>query len=89
KPEWIQKIQEKTDLLLQEIVREQQPEKIMTTEESTMQWLIKKSIKQTGRIPDIIWDKGSVRKEPMIRLFGKNANEIVNKLQKITETIFN
>jgi len=89
KSDWVKILQKKTDLSLQEIVREHQPEKIMTTEESTMQWLIKKSIKEIGRIPDIIWDKGSVRKEPMIRLFGKNAEDIINKLQKITDSIFN
>ena len=89
KSEWIKILQEKTDLLLQEIVREHQPEKIMTTEESTMQWLIKRSIKKSGRIPDIIWDKGSVRKEPMIRLFGKNAVDVINKLQKINSSILN
>ena len=89
KSDWVKILQEKTDLLLQEIARTHQPEKIMIKEDSTMQWLIKRSIKKTGRIPDIIWDKGSVRKEPMIRLFGKNAEDIINKLQKITNLIFN
>jgi len=89
KSEWIKLLQEKTDLVLEEIVREDQPEEVMIKEESTMQWLIKKSIKETRRIPDIIWDKGAIGKEPMIRLFGKNANDIINKLQKITSSIFN
>jgi hydroxymethylpyrimidine/phosphomethylpyrimidine kinase len=89
KSNWIKLIQEKTDLILQEIIRELQPEEIKSTEESTMQWLIKKSIKEIGRIPDIIWDKGSIGKEPMIRLFGKNADNIVNKLQEIINSIFN
>ena len=89
KSDWIKLLQEKTDLTLKEIVRESQPKEIMVKEESTMQWLIKRSIKETGRIPDIIWDKGAMGKEPMIRLFGNNANDIVNKLQKITSSIFN
>jgi hydroxymethylpyrimidine/phosphomethylpyrimidine kinase len=89
KSDWIKSLQEKTNLKLQEIIREDQPKEIMVKEESTMQWLIKKSIKETGRIPDIIWDKGAMGKEPMIRLFGKNADDIVNKLQKITDSIFN
>ena len=89
KSDWIKSIQEKTNLKLQEIIREHQPKEIMVKEESTMQWLIKKSIKETGRIPDIIWDKGAMGKEPMIRLFGKNADDIVNKLQKIYDSIFN
>ncbi|NVM18460.1 MAG: bifunctional hydroxymethylpyrimidine kinase/phosphomethylpyrimidine kinase [Candidatus Lokiarchaeota archaeon] len=89
KSDWIKLLQEKTDLEFQEIIREHQPKEIMVEEESTMQWLIKKSIKEIGRIPDIIWDKGSIGKEPMIRLFGKNAENIVNKLQKIINSIFN
>jgi hydroxymethylpyrimidine/phosphomethylpyrimidine kinase len=31
------------------------------------------------KVPDIIYDKGSVGKEPMIRLFGKNAEEVAHK----------
>lgn len=89
KSDWIKSLQEKTDLEFQEIIREQQPKEIMVEEESTMQWLIKKSIKEIGRIPDIIWDKGSIGKEPMIRLFGKNAEDIINKLQKIECSLFN
>ena len=87
KSDWVKLLQDKTDLLLQEILREHQSEKIMFTEESTMQWLIKRSFKKIGRIPDIIWDKGSVRKEPMIRLFGKNSKDVITNLDKIIHAI--
>ncbi|MFX0009777.1 MAG: thiamine-phosphate synthase family protein, partial [Candidatus Hermodarchaeota archaeon] len=87
KLEWIKKMQEKTDLILQEIERELQPKEIMTTEESTMQWIIKKSIKEIGSIADIIWDKGSIGKEPMLRLFGKNSEDVINKLDKVIRAI--
>jgi hydroxymethylpyrimidine/phosphomethylpyrimidine kinase len=87
KAKWINLLQEKTDLILQEIVRGHQPEEIMTTEESTMQWLIKKSINEIGRIPDIIWDKGSIGKEPLLRLFGKNSKDIIKNLEKIIQSI--
>ena len=40
---------------------------------STMQWIIKESLDKNGKIPDVIWDKGSIGKEPMIRLFGKTG----------------
>ncbi|MFX1458743.1 MAG: thiamine-phosphate synthase family protein [Promethearchaeota archaeon] len=33
----------------------------------TIQWLIKESLNKTGKIPDILWYKGSVGKEAMIR----------------------
>ncbi|MBY8990489.1 MAG: thiamine-phosphate synthase [Candidatus Lokiarchaeota archaeon] len=88
-PELVKKIQKKTDLILIEIKRERQPEKVKTKEFSTMQWLIKESIDKDGKIPDIIWDKGSIGKEPMIRLFGMNSTDIVEKIRKIFNIIRN
>ena len=86
-PELIKPMQEKTDLEIVEIIREEQPNDIKIKELSTMEWLIKETIEKKGKIPDIIWDKGSVGKEPMIRLFGKSSNEIINKLKKIRSLI--
>ena len=86
-PEFVNKIQKFTDLELKEIRRENQPEKIKYKEFSTMQWLIKESVDKNGQIPDIIWDKGSIGKEPMMRLFGKNATDIIEKIKKIINTI--
>lgn len=84
---WIELIQQNTDLELQEITREDQPEKIKKQEFSTMQWLIKESIASKGKIPDIIWDKGAMGKEPIIRLFSKNSKDMIEKLKKIIEVI--
>jgi len=86
-PELINTLQKETDLELEEILRENEPEKLKEKEFSTMQWLIKESINKNGRIPDIIWDKGSIGKEPMIRLFGKNSTDIIEKIEKIINSI--
>lgn len=86
-PNWITLIKEHTDLELEEIIREDQPEFIKEKEFSTMQWLIKESINKIGKIPDIIWDKGSLGKEPMMRLFGKNSKNMILKLKKIIQLI--
>jgi len=86
-PNWIDLIQQNTDLELQEIIREDQPEEIKKQEFSTMQWLIKESIASKGKIPDIIWDKGAMGKEPIIRLFSKNSKNMIEKLKKIIEII--
>ncbi len=86
-PELIKTLQKETDLELKEILRENEPEKLKKKEFSTMQWLIKESINKIGKIPDIIWDKGSIGKEPMIRLFGKNSTNIIEKIKKIINTI--
>ncbi len=86
-PELIKTLQQETDLELEEILRENEPEKLKKKEFSTMQWLIKESINKNGKIPDIIWDKGSIGKEPMIRLFGKNSTDIIKKIEKIINSI--
>ena len=86
-PELIESIKIETDLELQEVLREDQPEIVKKKEYSTMQWLIKESVKKKGKIPDIIWDKGDVGKEPMMRLFGKNSKDIISKLEKIINLV--
>lgn len=86
-PEMIKDIQKKTDLELEEILREKEPRKARNKEFSTMQWLIKESINKKGRIPDILWDKGSIGKEPMIRLFGKDSVDMIKKLKKIIKLL--
>ena len=86
-PNWIDLIRQNTDLELQEIIREDQPEKIKKQEFSTMQWLIKESVASKCKIPDIIWDKGAMGKEPIIRLFSKNSKDMIEKLRKIIEII--
>ncbi|MFX1394493.1 MAG: thiamine-phosphate synthase family protein [Promethearchaeota archaeon] len=86
-PELIQSIQKNTDLELFEIIRENERQENRKKELTTMQWLIKESFNEKGKIPDIIWDKGAIGKEPMIRLFAKNSNDMITKLSKILDLI--
>jgi hydroxymethylpyrimidine kinase/phosphomethylpyrimidine kinase len=50
---------------------------------STMEWGTKYVIAELGRLPDVIYDTGSVGKEPMIRIIGKNPEEVLLKLRKL------
>ncbi len=52
---------------------------------STMEWGTKKTITKLGFIPDIIFDVGGKGKEPMIRILGKNPQDVVNKIYTITK----
>jgi len=83
----IQKLQKSTNLKIYEINREQQPKNIKEKEDSTMQWLIKKCFEEIGKIPDIIWDKGAVGKEPILRLFSEDSYEMISKLKIILKFI--
>ncbi|MFX0187151.1 MAG: thiamine-phosphate synthase family protein [Candidatus Hodarchaeota archaeon] len=86
-PELIEAIQKKTNLEMFEIIRENEREENQKKELTTMQWLIKESFIEKGKIPDIIWDKGAIGKEPMIRLFARNSNDMIKKLSKILDLI--
>jgi len=52
---------------------------------STMEWGTKHAITLLGRLPDVIYDTGSVGKEPMVRILGKNPDEILLKIQKLVD----
>jgi predicted fused transcriptional regulator/phosphomethylpyrimidine kinase len=88
KKEWVEKIVQSKKFIIQEIKREEQPKAMAQREYSTMQWLIQTSVKNTGRMADIIWDKGSFGKEPMIRLFSKDAKDMIEKLSIIKQILF-
>jgi len=86
-PNLINSLQEKTPFGIFKFERVTQPENIEKREDSTMQWLIKESIHDTGKIPDIIWDTGAIGKEPMMRVFAKDSEDMINKLGEIIKLI--
>jgi hydroxymethylpyrimidine/phosphomethylpyrimidine kinase len=55
---------------------------------STMEWGTKHAITTAGTVPDIISDTGAVGKEPMIRVLGKNPQDVLAKIKKITNASF-
>ncbi|MBN2110145.1 MAG: bifunctional hydroxymethylpyrimidine kinase/phosphomethylpyrimidine kinase [Methanosarcinaceae archaeon] len=60
--------------------RAEEPEKA-----HTMDWGTSFAIGQHGSVPDIIYDRGGPGKEPMIRILGKNAREVVGIAIAISE----
>ncbi len=85
KAEYIKEIQERTNLSVYEFKRELEPETLQKQEHSTMLWVIKESVKKIGMVPNIIWDKGAVGKEAMIRLFGKTSEDMIEMISKILD----
>ena len=50
---------------------------------STIKWGINSAIKNSKRIPDVIFHKGDFGKEPMIIVFGKTPEDVLEKISKI------
>ncbi len=69
---------EKLGFGISDFDRNEEPER-----KSTMEWGTLHAIEKHGSVPDLIYDKGSVGKEPMIRILGKNPGEVFSKLVRI------
>jgi hydroxymethylpyrimidine/phosphomethylpyrimidine kinase len=60
-----------------------EPKKIRTLEGSSLEWGTASSIRECGFVPDIIFDKGGMRKEEMIRVIAEDIESLVDKILKI------
>ncbi|MFQ6135610.1 MAG: bifunctional hydroxymethylpyrimidine kinase/phosphomethylpyrimidine kinase [Candidatus Hydrothermarchaeales archaeon] len=58
--------------------REDEPEGV-----ETMEWGTAEAINVAGKVPDIIYDLGAIGKEPMIRVLGRDPQDVLGKLKKL------
>ncbi len=70
-------------LSVAEFSRRQEPPEIKAREGSTLIWGISAVCSQLGFVPDLIFDRGEVGKEPMIRVLGKDPFEVTQKALKL------
>nr|AIF16967.1 phosphomethylpyrimidine kinase (thiD) [uncultured marine thaumarchaeote KM3_75_F06] len=61
--------------------RSKEPRKSKQKENSSIAWGITNSLKT--KLPDIIYHKGDIGKEPMILIFGKNPKDVIRKVSKL------
>jgi hydroxymethylpyrimidine/phosphomethylpyrimidine kinase len=73
---------EKAGLEVRHFDRSEEPEDVKEREGSTLEWGTERVLKEGG-IPDIIFDRGDMGKEPMVRVIGRDPDEIVQKILKI------
>jgi hydroxymethylpyrimidine/phosphomethylpyrimidine kinase len=69
---------EELGLSIESFSREDEPEGV-----STMEWGVSDAIRRAGKIPDVIYDKGGVGKEAMIRVIGNDAVDVSGKALQI------
>lgn len=60
--------------------RKKEPMRVKTIEGGTLAWGTNQAIRKLGKVPDIIFDVGEPRKEPMIRVLGASATDVVTKV---------
>ncbi len=56
--------------------RKREPKEIREVEGMTITWGVKEAIKRTGKVPDVIYHRGEIGKEPMIVILGEQARDV-------------
>jgi len=78
--EFIKLLEKNNNLTIGSFRRQDEPENV-----SSMEWGTTHCCEKLGFVPDIIYDKGDVGKEPMIRVLGENSIDVVNKVKIIMD----
>ena len=60
--------------------RRNEPETVKRTEGASMGWGVREVAKNSGALPEVIYDLGEADKEPMIRVVGRSASEVARKV---------
>jgi hydroxymethylpyrimidine kinase/phosphomethylpyrimidine kinase len=67
--------------------RREEPPDVGTEEVHSLAWGVDDALKKTGTVPDVIYDEGGWGKEPMIRILGKNPDEVIHKVIEIKRSM--
>ncbi len=76
----IEEIAKELGLEIVFVDRREEPKEIKEVEGASIPWIVREAYRIKGAIPDVIYDRGDVGKEPMARVFGKSAVEVAKKI---------
>jgi len=60
--------------------RSEEPKEVKEREGSSLEWGTGEAIRRTSEVPDLVYDRGDVGKEPMIRILGTDPQNVLRKL---------
>jgi len=69
---------QKAGLRMSSFSREGEPKGV-----SSMDWGTSEAIRKFGSVPDAIWDAGGQGKEPMIRILGRDPQDVLAKVARV------
>ncbi len=84
--DWIP-VLESSPLEVASFSRKEEPPGVKEREGATLEWGVDTVCRSLGRVPDIIYDEGDVGKEPMIRVLGRNALNVVEKARMVLDLV--
>jgi hydroxymethylpyrimidine/phosphomethylpyrimidine kinase len=68
-----------------EFDRQKEPSTIKEFEGSTLEWGTNQVLSHMQNVPDVIFDKGDMGKEPIIRVLGMNPLEVAEKILQLAK----
>ncbi len=69
-----------------EFDRKEEPPDVKEREGSSLEWGTQTVIEHGGGVPDIIFDRGDIGKEPVTRVLGTDPMDVADKIIKIADT---
>ena len=73
----------KTGLAIGHFDRQDEPAGVKRREGSSLSWGVQRVLQKSKSIPDIIFDRGGMGKEPMIRVLGRDPEDVVAKVIRL------
>ncbi len=67
--------------------RREEPENIKRIEGMTIPWGVEQAVKRARKVPDVIYHKGDIGKEPMIVILGEEARELAKLVTQVATEI--
>jgi predicted fused transcriptional regulator/phosphomethylpyrimidine kinase len=67
--------------------RSEEPEELKKIEGKTIPWGVKQAIERIGKVPNVIYHRGDIGKEPMIVILGEEAVELARFVLEIAKEV--
>ncbi len=67
--------------------RADEPSDVKAREGSSLEWGTVHALKQFNGIPDAVFDRGDVGKEPIVRILGRNPSEVTDKVLRVSKAL--
>jgi len=67
--------------------RRKEPEEIQKVDGMTVPWGVKQAVNRIGKVPDVIYHRGDIGKEPMIVILGQQAYDLAKHTAQLAREI--
>jgi hydroxymethylpyrimidine kinase/phosphomethylpyrimidine kinase len=67
--------------------RADEPAEVKLREGSSLEWGTTDALSRHKGIPDAVFDRGDVGKEPIVRILGRNPAEVADKVRKVSKAL--